>query len=419
MIEGQVTDLDVHEAIVHPGGSVTAFNCYACHEWHGTGGMEGPRAQYLTCDPAAHSLGEIGHMPPKLDIVGRKLTHSWMEKLLWGSGGGVRSYMTARMPRFGKENAGEIIPLFVETSKRETPVTMDTSGLLKHHRSELGRVLMGTGTGGMGCVSCHGLKDRKSLGVPVVNLTQTVHRLQPEYFKELLLNPQVTQPGTLMPPLFMGRKKADQEIEQLWTYLKEIDQSRLPEGLLLTGEYELKPEKEKRPIIFRTFLEGAGMHAAAVGYPQRLHVAFDALESRWAIAWKGRFLDAMTTWEERAMTPAKPLGEKVFIMPMRMPLAKLTSGSDTWPEACGVAAGYAFKGYRIGKDGVPVFLYEVGDLKIEDMLKPAANGKALKRTLTVRGQGSGWFFLGLAKDAKSRVVFFKDGVAVMEETISF
>ncbi|WP_218280383.1 c-type cytochrome [Verrucomicrobium spinosum] len=111
------------------------------------------------------------------------------------------------------------------------------------------------GTGGLGCVSCHGLKDRKSLGVPVINLTHTVHRLTPEYFKELLLNPQVTQPGTLMPPLFMGRKKADQEIEQLWTYLKELDQSRLPEGLLQTGDYEIKPEKSVRPVVFRTFLE--------------------------------------------------------------------------------------------------------------------------------------------------------------------
>src|SRR5207342_807899 len=114
-----------------------------------------------------------------------------------------------------------------------------------------------------GCVSCHGLKDRKALGVAMINLTNTVQRIQPEYFKELLLNPQATQVGTLMPPLFMGRKKADQEIEEIWTYLKEIDQFRLPEGLLQTGDYELKPDKEKRPIIFRTFLVGAGMEAVA------------------------------------------------------------------------------------------------------------------------------------------------------------
>lgn len=411
-----------------PAGELTALqktdaylmrmNCYACHEWRGTGGMEEPRAQYLTVsEAAAHSLGELGRLPPRLDHVGRKLTAGWMEKLLWGQDGGVRSYMTARMPRFGRENAEAFIPSFAEASRREVPLEMDTSGLAKHHRGELGRVLMGIGTGGLGCVSCHGLKERKSLGVPVINLTQTVHRLQPEYFKELLLNPQATQPGTLMPPLFMGRKKADQEIEMLWTYLKEIDQSRLPEGLLQTGDYELKPEKGSRPVVFRTFLEGAGMQAVAVGYPQGLHVAFDSLEVRWALAWQGRFLDAMSTWEERAMTPAKPLGEKITVLPVRMPLAKLKNGTDSWPEVCGTSAGFEFKGYRIGRDGVPVFLYTVDGCRFEDVLQPAREAGKFRRTVTVRGAGEGWFFLGLSKDSKPQPVAWKDGAAVFEEII--
>jgi hypothetical protein len=394
------------------------MDCYACHEWRATGGLEEARAQYLTVyEAAAHSMGEIGRLPPKLDNVGRKLTREWFEKLLWGSGGGVRSYMTTRMPRFGKENTQDFISGFQEACKAEKPIAMDTSGLAKHHRAENGRALIGVGKGGMGCVSCHGLKDRKSLGVPVVNLTQTAKRLQPEYFKELLLNPQVTQPGTLMPPLFIGRKAADKEIEMLWTYLKEIDQSRLPEGLLQTGDYELKPEKTGKPIVFRTFLEGAGMHAVAVGFPQQMHVAFDALEAHWAIAWKGRFVDAMTTWEERAMTPAKPLGEKVQTFPARMPLAKLTSAGDAWPETYGVSAGYNSKGYRITKDGVPVFLYEVQGLTVEDSIRPSADKKSLRRTVTVKGSGDGWYFLGISKNAKPQPLVWKDGAATFEESI--
>lgn len=405
-------------------GFLMKMNCYACHEWQNKGGIEEGRGQYFTVlDPTAHSLGELGRLPPKLDVVGRKLTRAWFEKLLWGQGGGVRPYMTARMPKFGQVNAAPGIPLLQASSVREKPIKIDTSGLLKHHRSELGRTLMGVAQGGLGCVSCHGLKDRKGLGVPVVNLTNTVQRLQPEYFKELLLNPQVTQQGTLMPPLFVGRKKADQEIEEIWTYLKELDQSRLPEGLLLTGDYELKPEKEKRPIVFRTFLTGAGMEAVAVGYPQGIHASFDSLETRWALTWKGKFLDAQTTWEERAMTPAKPLGEKVATLPLRMPLAKLSSGSDPWPEACGTAAGYAFRGYRIGKDGVPVFLYEVEGLQVEDELRPDASGKVWKHTMTVKaGKGGeekthGWFFMGLEKDAKPVALTWKDGVAVVTEEV--
>ncbi len=396
------------------------MDCYACHEVHGTGGLEDARAQYFTViEPAAHSMGEIGRLPPKLDVVGRKLTREWIEKMLWGSKGGVRPYMTARMPRFGKSNCAPNVAALIEASKRDKPIAIDTSGLAKHHRAENGRALIGLGKGGLGCVSCHGLKDRKSLGVPVVNLTFTTQRLQPEYFKELLLNPQATQPGTLMPPLFLARKAADKEVEMLWTYLKELDQSRLPEGLLQTGDYELKPEKGSRPVVFRTFLEGAGMHAVAVGFPQQLHVAFDALEMHWAIAWKGQFVDAMTTWEERAMTPAKPLGKPVLTLPARMPLAKLGSASESWPEACGVKAGYVERGYRVGKDGVPVFLYDVQGLQVEDSMKPSADKKSLVRTLKVTGAGDSWYFLGVGKDAAPQPVVWKDGSAVFEEVITW
>lgn len=396
------------------------MDCYACHEARGTGGLEVARGQYFTVlEPTAHSLGEIGRLPPKLDNAGRKITRAWMEKLLWGSGGGVRPYMTARMPRFGQPNCEGALTAFAEAGRLGKPIEMDTSGLAKHHRGENGRVLMGVGKGGLGCVACHGLKDRKGLGVAVVNLTTTALRLRPEYFKELLLNPQVTQPGTLMPPLFVGRKAADKEVEMLWTYLKEIDQSRLPEGLLQTGDYELKPEKDGRPIVFRTFLEGAGMEAVAVGFPQQLHAAFDAQEVRWAIAWKGRFVDAMTTWEERAMTPAKPLGTPVLTLPAVMPLARLESASSPWPESYGAGAGYAFKGYRIAKDGVPTFLYEVTGLKVEDTLRPTSDGKSLLHTIMVKGGGQGWYFRGLAKDASPQALVWKDGAAVFEETLTW
>jgi cytochrome c1 len=414
--------LSVHDKV---DTEFTRMNCYACHEWQNKGGLEEARGQYFTVlDPTAHSLGELGRLPPKLDMVGRKLTRAWFEKLLWGEGGGVRPYMTARMPRFGEANAAPLISLLQAASVRDKPIKIDISGLLKHQRGEAGRILMGVGPGGLGCVSCHGLKDRKGLGVAVINLTHTTQRLQSEYFKELLLNPQATQQGTLMPPLFLGRKKADQEIEMLWTYLKEIDQSRLPEGLLQTGDYELKPEKEKRPIVFRTFLVGAGMQAVAVGFPQRMHAAFDALEVRWALTWKGRFLDAQSTWEERAMTPAKPLGDKVETLPLRMSLARLGSASDAWPEACGVSAGYTFKGYRIAKDGVPTFLYWLENIAVEDTLRPSADGKMWKRTVVARLAGiagtnppPNWYFLGLGKDAKPVPLQWKDGVATMEEEV--
>jgi hypothetical protein len=353
------------------------------------------------------------------------LTPAWLEKLLWGQGGGVRPYMTARMPKFGEEAAGELVPLLAEACRPEQPQEIDVSGGKGHQRFATGRTLLGTGKGGLGCVACHGVKSREPSGVRAINLTSTAQRLRPEYFKALLLDPQGMQPGTIMPPLFAGRANADKEIESIWTYFKELDQSEvLPEGLAVAGSFELKPQEEGRAIVFRTFLEHAGTQAIAVGFPEGVHAAFDAFEVRWALLWRGRFLDAQSNWEERPMTPVKALGEPRLVLPAALPLAKLRDAGEAWPTNVGVNAGYVFRGYRIGKDGVPTFRYAAGGLEIEDTLRPVADGTGLRRTLVLRSGGGGpadgtWYFRGLAAGAVPRVVEWKKGTATIEEVVTF
>ncbi|MBK8092185.1 MAG: c-type cytochrome [Verrucomicrobiaceae bacterium] len=330
---------------------MSRLNCYACHDRDGKGGPEDPRAQFFGVnDATAESLGELAHLPPNLDKVGRKLTRGWFEKILWGQNGSVRPYMDTRMPNFGQAQTEMLISTFQEADKLDKPVQIDISGLEKHHRAELGRKLLGST--GLACVACHGLKERKSLGPPVIRLTHTVERLQPEYFKELLLNPQVTQPGTVMPPMFVGRKTADKDIESLWTYLREVEGQPLPEGLMSAEDFELKPTV--KPIVFRSFIEGVGTHAIGVGFPGGLNAAFDAKTARWAIVWKGRFLDAMSNWQDRAMPPIKPLGTDIKTLP------------DAAPRV--------FQGYKLGKDGVPTFLYRENGQQVEDTLRPRKNG---------------------------------------------
>jgi cytochrome c553 len=343
---------------------MTRLNCYACHDRNGKGGSEDPRAQYFTSnDGSAESLGELAHLPPNLDAAGRKLTRSWLEKILFGEGGGVRPYMDARMPDFGRDQTVMLLDLLPEADRREPPVKIDVSGLEKHHRAELGRKLVGMT--GLACVGCHGLKDRKSLGPPVIRLTHTVERLQPEYFKELLLNPQATQPGTMMPPMFIGRKTADKDIESIWTYLKELEGQPLPDGLISNEDFEIKPAKNGRPAVFRSFIEGAGTHAIGVGFPAGVNAAFDSVQVRWAIVWKGRFLDAMSNWQSREMPPIKPLGTDVKELP---------SASGT----------REFQGYRIGGDGVPTMLYTLDGQPVEDTLRPSGGG--FERIVTINGK---------------------------------
>lgn len=345
---------------------MTRLNCYACHDRDGKGGPEDPRAQYFgSNDGSAESLGELAHLPPNLDHVGRKLTVGWLQKVLWGEGGSVRPYMDTRMPNFGQAQMEMLVKLLPEADKAEKPIAIDVSGLGKHHRAETGRQLMGAK--GLACIACHGLKDRKSLGPPVIRLTHTVERLQPEYFKELLLNPQATQPGTMMPPMFMGRKKADQEIESLWIYLKEIEGQPLPEGLISNEDFELNPGKAGKPIVFRSFIEGAGSHAIGVGFPSGLNAAFDATKVRWSLVWRGRFLDALSNWQSREMLPIKPLGTEIKELP-----------TETGTRE--------FIGYRLDKQGVPTFRYRVDGQEVEDTLRPAKDGKNFEREMKINGE---------------------------------
>lgn len=348
---------------------MSRLNCYACHDRHGKGGPEDPRAQFFGVnDPTSESLGQLAHLPPNLDNTGRKLTPGWLEKILWGENGSVRPYMDTRMPNFGRAQTEMLIAAFAKADEPGEPVKIDVSGLAKHHRAELGRQLLGAK--GLACVSCHGLKDRKSLGPPVIRLTHTVERLQPQYFKELLLNPQATQPGTVMPPMFAGRKTAGKDIESIWTYLRELEGQPLPEGLASAADFELKPGE--RPVVFRSFIEGAGTHAIGIGFPGGLNAAFDGKNSRWALIWKGRFLDAMSNWQDRGMPPITPLG----------------TGVKAFPAATGERI---FGGYRLGQDGIPTFLYRENGRQIEDTLKPAGdhferiikrNGKETKEVVS-------------------------------------
>ena len=354
-------------AAEHVDHFLTLYNCYACHERNGKGGpSDSLRAYFTATEQMAESYGDFGLLPPKLDHVGRKLTRGWLRKILLHGHGAVRPYLATRMPHYDipTSEVEAFLDHLEQADLRNPPLSIDVSGLLGHQRGHYGRDLIGEN--GLNCITCHGLKEKRPRGAPSIDLTHTVTRLRPAYFKELLLDPQSVQPGTLMPTLFLNRPKAEQEVEQLWTYLKELDQRRLPDGLLNRGDFELKPSESGRPIILRTFMEHVGTHSIAVGYPEGTHFAFDAYSARWSLVWKGRFLDALSTWDDRYATPARPLGQELY----RFPIQK---------------SGREFLGYRLRNDGIPVFRYRENGTEIEDWVEIRPGG-AIRRGLRRNGK---------------------------------
>lgn len=392
-----------------------ALNCYACHERNGLGGPEAGRAPYFT-ETEALDLGDEGRMPPTLTGVGSKLTPEWLHDILT-DGGRVRPYMATRMPHFGEANVAPLAEALLAVDKVETPLSVDVTGLLPHHRSHYGRELMGTN--GLGCVTCHNLNGTKSLGIPAVDLAFVPERLNPEWFLRYMLDPASLRPGTRMPAFFIDGKSqgsklfsghAQQQIEALWVYLREVKEIRLPEGMEDGADYELKPTT--RPIIHRTFIENVGTYAIAVGFPEGIHFAYDARTMRPAVVWRGRFIDAESAQADRFTPFVKPLGESVVSLP---------TGASLAPEASGpwTADALRFTGYRLDDARVPIFQYQRGALRIEESLRPAEDGKSLRRKWVLSGPPqTQWVRIGVGE--KENDMVFRIGeltIQVATETL--
>jgi mono/diheme cytochrome c family protein len=352
-------------------------NCFACHIRDGLGGPTSEVAEFFTS--TRDDLGDLGRLPPPLDSVGRKLQPSAFETILRGQNL-VRTYMRVRMPDFGPELAEHLGPLFTKADFDPQEIaTIAVREPNKVGRNEAGRELVGTK--GYACISCHDLHGHKSLGIGAYDLAEMPKRLRPEWMRDFLLNPATFPTGTRMPAFWPNGKplnpklkgSPEGQIDSIRVYLTEVDQSLPPEGFIDHAAFELKPKD--RPIIFRTFIEGVGSHAVAVGFPQGVNAAFDARLARWGLAWRGRFLDADGTWNQRAAKIEKPLGDALMALENAGALS-IDGNAEAKP---------IYRGFRVGKDGVPTFLYDLGALHIEDRIAPNT-GNGLRRSLRISGQ---------------------------------
>jgi mono/diheme cytochrome c family protein len=372
--------------------SLLALNCYACHERNGLGGPEPGRGAYFA-ETEVLDLGDEGRLPPTLTGVGSKLTPTWLNAILT-DGGRVRPYMATRMPHFGAANVAPLVEALLEVDKEPNPPAINITGLEHHHRNRYGRELMGTE--GLGCITCHKLDSNKSLGIPAVDLAFVPKRLQPTWFMRYMLDPNSLRPGTRMPGFFLEGKSQGSElfgsnsvkqIEALWIYLREVKETRLPIGMEKTDDYELRPVDH--PLIHRTFIKNVGTHAIAVGFPEGIHFAYDALGIRPAAVWRGGFIDAEAAQADRFTPFVKPLGESIAMLPAGVLLSPNLEGP--WSNDA-----LRFTGYRLDASRTPIFGYRLGNVTVEESLRPTEDGKAFQRRLVFTGP-SQTVFLRLGK----------------------
>jgi mono/diheme cytochrome c family protein len=386
--------------------TLTALNCYACHERERRGGPSAERNTLFVT--AGDDMGDEGRIPPHLNGVGGKLRREWLQGLL-AAGPKVRPYMVTRMPVFGQTNVAGLADDFekVDAAAAPPPPARDPE-LLK-----AGRLL--AGTKGMSCVTCHMFQNHKSLGIQGMDLVNMAQRLRRDWFGRYLLDPPSLRPGTRMPTYWPEGKSVrkdildgntERQIEALWEYLGEGSRMPLPIGI---GPVPIPLTPTDEAIIYRNFIQGAGTRAIAVGYPEKAHLAFDANQMRLALLWRGDFMDASRHWVGRGEGFQPPAGEDVLMLAEGAPFAVLADEKAPWPKESGHEAGYQFGGYELDAKRRPTFQYSFSKVEVRDFFE-ALEGKpnpSFKRTITLESKeppAGLWFRAAAGKlDGKVKV----------------
>lgn len=367
------------------------LNCYACHQRDAVGGIALGRTGYFETNGQA-DLGDEGRLPPPLTNVGSKLNAPWLKRVLQGTGD-IRPHLQIRMPRYPMPEVEPLVPLLASADRplrsaqnaRVSPTngqvdrSLGDRSLADRSLAETGRELFN-----VGCVQCHPVRGEALPSVVGVDVGHIGLRVQRAWFDAFLLNPASLKARTRMPTFFAAGSvnqdfyhgDVDKQIDSLWAYLEDVDRLPLPEKIeqVRRQNFELIPTE--RPIILRTFMRNAGTHAIAGGFPEHVNFAFDAETVRLSDVWRGRFLDAQGTWNDRFAPDALPLSTAVAISARGPDFALLTAASAPWPDSVRPTSNLdprftlRFDGYRLDPSGMPTLQYRLGNWSISDSLRP-------------------------------------------------
>lgn len=389
---------------------LTSLNCYACHNRDGRGGIipavattdddgepvlkDAARDALFTS--AVQELGDEGRLPPTLTGVGDKLTAGFLREVLVEGGKDRGASMHTLMPKWHAKVAEPLAELLAEDVKTPVPVP----ALAGHSESEIeeqGRGLVGSKS--LGCIKCHSFGGDKGQSLGVIDMTRMPKRLRHEWFLAYVANPQQFRPGTRMPAAWPEGKTfypdvldgtAAGQIEGVWRYLAGA-KPRPPIGAS-AHPIELVPTDQT--IVYRNFIEGAGPRGIAVGFPDKVHVAWDADQMRLALVWRGAFIDAGKHWTGRGQGFQSPLGDGVFTPDAAPSIAVLASPESPWPvskpdqPAGGQGDGVRFRGYSLDAQGRPTFNWSNGGMRISEKIEPVVEGgkTMVRRTLRLAGR---------------------------------
>jgi hypothetical protein len=252
-------------------------------------------------------------------------------------------------------------------------------------------------------------------------------RLNQAWFHRLLVDPVALKMNTRMPDFWLNGKSPvtdihdgdiDKQIEAIWSYLSLGEAAPYPKGLLSSpGEFELTPAGGT--IHTGVFMRDMSPKTLVVGTPQRIHYAFDMMNSRLGRAWAGKYFDAAGTWKGRAGQLEVPPVPWIDFAPSA-PFAVLKDAAASWPSEIGREAGYKVLGRSMDEADMPTFRYSLGDVIVAEKPRPELRlgGARLVRAFSITGSTSGGGSLYLRAGAGSLAALDGDWLQDGEVTLS-
>ncbi|MCS5608241.1 MAG: hypothetical protein NZ936_21805, partial [Alphaproteobacteria bacterium] len=334
--------------------------------------------QYFGTDE--DGLGNPARIPPTLDGVGAKLKPEWLRKVLFDAET-VRPYMHTRMPQFGEANLGHLPGLFEKVDQLPKVELPEPKRNDRRKYRDGGHLLLGDK--GLNCIACHNFNGKASPGLKGVDLLNSFERLQPSWFVHFMKNPQKYRPGIVMPNFWPDgeavRKDVlegdtDEQMRALWYYFSLGRSARDPSGIRSVGT-DLKVADRVR--VYRGRSRIAGYRGIAVGFPGGVSYAFNAEYGSLSGLWKGDFVSV--GWGGQGAGNFNPRGRPIELA-QDVAFYRLAKEDDSWPLRPRMDKdnpvnpdplyprnrGYQFKGYRLDKNGVPTFIYQTGEVEVED-----------------------------------------------------
>lgn len=214
----------------------------------------------------------------------------------------------------------------------------------------------------LNCLACHAL-DQMIVGPSLVEIAH-LHRKKPEGIVTWAMEPQQKRPGVIeMPPM---SHLGEANLKKVAAYILKIT-----EGKKFVAKKSGKDPFAQFPTakIQRTFMPNAGPAAIAVSLTEQLHLCWDAGTCQFRYAWTGGYIDNYPVLRGNGNGLASVQG-KLF--------ANVNAGNPFQSHG-----KVKYHGYK-KVNGLPVFIYNAGSLKIEAAVK-AAGASAVSFTYKVSG----------------------------------